>query len=256
VIRIHRPPTVPAVLADEGAAHTAAMRADYIADRAAYRQGDKRFAFEKHYGHPSVKSALLAAQHGKCAFCESKVAHIASGDVEHFRPKAGYRQLRGGPLHRPGYYWLAYAWENLLFVCELCNRREKGSWFPLEKGSKRARSPVHAIAHERPRFIDPAGEDPSAHLTFREHAAVAVNGSKRGKITRRGLGLNRRELSSHREEHLRRLRLLHELVVEPPSTPLKARAADWLRRAASAEAEYSAMVRAYLRTQGFPLDPG
>jgi uncharacterized protein (TIGR02646 family) len=256
MIRIHRPPAVPAVLARAGAASAAAMHAEYLAHRAAFRRGERHLTFEKHYGHPTVKEALVAAQHGKCAFCESKVRQISPGDVEHFRPKAGYRQLRGGPLQRPGYYWLAYAWENLLFVCELCNRREKSNWFPLEKGSRRARSPDHGIAHERPRFIDPAGEDPGAHLTFREHAVIAVNGSRKGKMTRRGLGLNRRELSVHREEYLRTVRLIYELVVEPPGTPGKARAAALLRRAASPEAEYSAMVRAYLLAQGFPLDPG
>ncbi len=256
MIRIHRPQAVPAVLAVQGAASAAAIRADYIANRAAYRRGDKHFAFTKHYAHPTVKAALRAAQHGKCAFCESKVAQIAPGDVEHFRPKAGYRQRRNGPLKRPGYYWLAYAWENLLFVCELCNRREKGNWFPLEKGSKRARGPHHALTNERARFIDPAdpnGEDPGAHLTFREHIVIAVNGSKKGKVTRRGLGLNRRELSGHREDHLQWVRTIYELVVEPPHTPRKAEAEDFLRRAASPDAEYSAMVRAYLVTKGFPL---
>jgi hypothetical protein len=29
------------------------------------------------YGHRSVKDALREAQHGKCAFCESKIAHIS-----------------------------------------------------------------------------------------------------------------------------------------------------------------------------------
>jgi uncharacterized protein (TIGR02646 family) len=248
VIRIHRPAAVPAVLANEGAASAAALHT-------AARRGERRFTFEKHYGHPTVKKVLIAAQHGKCAFCEAKVGHISSGDVEHFRPKAGYRQLRRGPLRQPGYYWLAYAWENLLFVCELCNRREKSNWFPLAKGSRRARSPGHPVAHEQTRFIDPSREDPAAHLTFREHAVIAVNGSRRGKMTRRGLGLNRRELSAHREEHLRLLRALYELVVKPPgrSRKAKADATALLRRAASPEAQYSAMVRAYLLAQGFGL---
>lgn len=255
MIRVHRPPVVPAVLANEGAASTAAMCADHEANRAAYRRGDKSFTFEKHYQHPTVKAGLQAAQHDKCAFCESKIPQIAFGDIEHFRPKAAYRQLRDGPLKRPGYYWLAYAWENLLFVCELCNRREKRNWFPLEKGSKRARSPRNAITEERARFIDPAAEDPGAHLTFREHVVIAVNGSKKGKMTRRGLGLNRRDLAGHREPHLRTVQMIYELVVEPPHTPRKAQAIAWLRHAASPEAEYSAMVRAYLHARGFPLDP-
>ena len=60
-------------------------------------------------------------------FCESKVSHIAYGDVEHFRPKAGYRQRPEDPLVQPGYYWLAYEWSNLLFCCQLCNQRFKAT---------------------------------------------------------------------------------------------------------------------------------
>jgi uncharacterized protein (TIGR02646 family) len=163
VIRIHRG-EMPAVLLQKGTARAAQMHRDYLADRGAYRHGDKSFDFVKHryYAHETVKAALKKAQHHKCAFCESKGSHIAHGDVEHFRPKAGYRQLRRGALKRPGYYWLAYAWENLFFACQMCNQREKRSWFPLEKGSKRARSPMHSIANERPLFVDPAREDPES----------------------------------------------------------------------------------------------
>jgi hypothetical protein len=42
-------------------------------------------------GH-GIKEALMTTHYGKCAFCESKVRAIAHGDVEHFRPKAGYEQ--------------------------------------------------------------------------------------------------------------------------------------------------------------------
>jgi uncharacterized protein (TIGR02646 family) len=65
------------------------------------------------YGAKSVKKTLLTAQHGKCAFCESKFEHVAFGDVEHFRPKGGWIQTDGDQLTRPGYYWLAYEWSNL-----------------------------------------------------------------------------------------------------------------------------------------------
>ncbi len=81
------------------------------------------------YAAPDVKQTLKDMQHGKCCFCESKITHIAYGDVEHFRPKKAV--LQDGQLERPGYYWLAYTWENLLFSCELCNRREKGAWFRI-----------------------------------------------------------------------------------------------------------------------------
>ncbi len=73
------------------------------------------------YGHRAVRSALAACQFGKCCFCESKIQHVMSGEVEHFRPKGGVRQRRSDPLDRPGYYWLAYDWSNLLLSCQSCN---------------------------------------------------------------------------------------------------------------------------------------
>jgi hypothetical protein len=83
---------------------------------------------------------------------------------------------------------------------------------------------------------------------------IAVNGSKRGKITRRGLGLDRPILRARREAYLSRVRMLYELIVEPPTSPLKEEARALLRRMAGADEEYSAMVRAYLRSKGFDLD--
>ena len=74
-------------------------------------------ARETAYSAKSVKNALIKAQHEKCCFCEAKGTHVAYGDVEHFRPKGGFRQDPNDPLGRPGYYWHAYAWENLFFSC-------------------------------------------------------------------------------------------------------------------------------------------
>lgn len=45
--------------------------------------GDKAKAKNSRYGHPDVKAALIAETNGKCAYCESKLLHIAYGDVEH-----------------------------------------------------------------------------------------------------------------------------------------------------------------------------
>ncbi len=40
----------------------------------------------------------------KCAYCESRFAHVTPKDIEHFRPKRRSRPSRGPG---PGYYWLA-----------------------------------------------------------------------------------------------------------------------------------------------------
>jgi hypothetical protein len=109
VIRVKKPSQAPAVLLTRGALMALQLCEQYDANPESYKNGSKRFGFDANlYRSKSVKKALQGAQHGKCALCESKVTHIAYGDVEHFRPKAAYRQSPDDPLVRPGYYWLAY----------------------------------------------------------------------------------------------------------------------------------------------------
>jgi uncharacterized protein (TIGR02646 family) len=136
---------------------------------AAHAAGETVFEFDRTvYAEHSVKDALIAMQHAKCAFCEAKPLHVSSGDVEHFRPKAAVRQSETSGLERPGYFWLAYEWENLLFACERCNRRHKRNLFPLVDPTMRARGPSGDLAQEQPVFIDPSAEDPTPHITFRD----------------------------------------------------------------------------------------
>lgn len=72
------------------------------------------------YANKQVRKQLKKMFHGKCAYCESKITSIYSGDIEHFRPKGGYGE--NNPLTKPGYYWLAADWNNLLFACPFCNQ--------------------------------------------------------------------------------------------------------------------------------------
>jgi uncharacterized protein (TIGR02646 family) len=205
MIRIRKPKRAPAVLRGKGASATAQLCGLYDASPTEYQDG-KPFDWEKEkalYGHATVKRALRRAQHDKCCFCESKVTHIASGDVEHFRPKAGYRQRPRDPLTRPGYYWLTHAWENLFFCCELCNRRHKQNLFPLVNPAQRATSHHASVADEQPLFLDPGVDDPTQFITFRQHVACPINGNRRARTTIRALQLNRKELKEKRYEHLR-----------------------------------------------------
>src|SRR5665213_604905 len=108
-----------------------------------YDLGEREFTTKdfdrKIYGHVEVKEALKSIQDYKCCFCESKISHISPGDVEHFRPKAGWVQ-NDERLNKPGYYWLAYNWDNLLLSCEICHKRNKKNYFPLLTDSPRALS--------------------------------------------------------------------------------------------------------------------
>ncbi|MFY0562316.1 hypothetical protein ACN28E_00620 [Archangium lansingense] len=211
-----------------------------------YEKGKKSFEFDAGiYAHESVKQALLRAQHGKCAFCESKFAHISYGDVEHFRPKAGWRQEEDEPLSRPGYYWLAYEWANLFLACTLCNQQFKKNLFPLQTPSRRTRSHKEDVTEEDPLLLDPAVDNPEAFISFREEVPYAVDGNARGETTIRTLGLRREALAEQRRRHLSHVEALRQLI--ELRTPEASKARKLLQRMQQDSGEYAAMTRAFLR---------
>ena len=170
----------------------------------------------KVYKHPSVKAALAELFHGKCAYCESVYAKVQPMDVEHFRPKSGYMQ--GGKLNKPGYWWLAADWDNLLPSCIDCNRRRKHhnldgetealgkeSYFPIEEEALRARA-EGAEAREVRLLLDPCRDHPEKLLSFGEMGEVKARAGT-GDLGRRMVkqstavyGLNRSALASSRRE--------------------------------------------------------
>jgi uncharacterized protein (TIGR02646 family) len=234
-------------LTGKGAVRTRQLCAQFNADRVAYQRGTIRFSFDPAiYGHDSVKNGLIRMQHKKCCFCEAYVRHISSGDVEHYRPKAGFRQQEGDDLERPGYYWLAYDWENLFFCCELCNRRHKRNLFPLADPARRGRNHDDPIARESPLFVNPTAEDPGLSISFRDEVPFPVAGNPKGAATIAALGLDRGELNEDRLRHLKVMRLMIALAALQPDGPEGRKARDWVERARSDEGDYSAMVRAEL----------
>ena len=125
--------------------------------------GNTDFCFDsKVYAHDSVKEQMMKDQHRKCAYCEQH-KNGDFGCVEHYRPKGGF----GSPLQKPGYYWLAYDWQNLLFSCSECNTSYKRNLFPLV--NENARDIEHRdISNEEPTIINPATTDPGEHIEFSE----------------------------------------------------------------------------------------
>ncbi len=203
MIRIHRPDKTPAVLLRRGAAECgkSCRRFDRSPER--YKSGEKKFAHKATiYAAAAVKKALATAQHDKCAFCECKVSALAYGDVEHFRPKAGYQQSPADELHKPGYYWLAYQWSNLFFSCQICNQQGKKNLFPLADPRRRACCHRDDLTAERPLLIDPAQEDPERFIGFRQEIAFPRNRQRIGKVTIEVLGLNREALREKRRDYL------------------------------------------------------
>ena len=251
MIPVARPAQAPDVLLDAGQVETNRNRERYDEDPERYRAGITKFTFDSGiYADSSVKDVLLAAQHEKCCYCESKFRGTSYGAVEHFRPKGNIRTADGMPTLYPGYYWLAYEWENLLVSCEVCNTSYKGSLFPLEDEGKRARCHHDPVEEETPVLVDPASEDPADHIQFRRAEVVHLTG--RGLATIKGFGLGRRELEEASAEYLKPRERLYSVVVDldgeaMPASVEAARA--WLREATRPEAEFSAMVRDFLGSQ-------
>lgn len=258
MIRVNRPDEPPAILATRGAKAFQKHCQDYDEAPDEHRSGSRLFAFpDGIFNARSVKDVLLKAQHRKCCYCERKAGR-RDLDVEHYRPKAAYRRKPGAPLQRPGYYWLAYEWSNLLIACKDCNEQHKANAFPLATGSKRAASHHDDVQDERPLLIDPAAQDLAEYVRFRGAFLYAIGGNPIGRTTIKTLRLNDRpELAEARRFTLGIIKLLKEnrdaLASEIAAGRTSRGTAARLRKldAQLAEfvqdsAEYAAMARAAL----------
>src|SRR5690349_10627866 len=145
-------------------------------------------AFEfKAYSDPEVKTALITLFNGKCAYCESTFLHVYSGDIEHFRPKA---EIFEANPRRPGYYWLASDWNNLLLSCRNCNQKlshtifglsekktmGKMNQFPLSELDKfvRHHDVANGVHNEEPYrlLLNPCVDNPEEHLEYGEEGTI------------------------------------------------------------------------------------
>ena len=229
--------SVPEILDNGGKGHqeTEKMKIDYD-------NGERRFSFSsKIYGHISVKYALKQLQNHKCCFCEARINHISHGDVEHFRPKAGYNTTARGTLTRPGYYWLAYDFSNLFLACQICNQSYKKNYFPLTDEAFRAHSHHDNYRRERNLILHPEFDNPEQHLIFEEEVIKPLNGSIRGRETIKRTGLNRKLLQDDRLELLRILKTLAK--VARGNTPAASEARAHFQNLGLSNSEYSLMVK-------------
>ena len=266
MIKIAKSPAEPASLARQAPAARHALEQAFDNDPAGCQLPATRALKPRRtiYAAADVKKHLIADQHGKCAYCETLFLHSSPGDVEHYRPKAGYRQAATSPVEGPGYYWLAYEWSNLLFACEDCNRIRKHQLFPLRNDPNgRARNHHHNEARELPLLLNPAtGSDPETHITFIDEAAKGL--TMEGIASVAAYGLNRPELLEDRRERRRNLQSIEVLArlfeLDPPVVDLKrlaqlygseellgehiAQARKAYTHAITDTAEYAGMVRA------------
>lgn len=137
------------------------------------------------YKDPELVAVLEAAFGNKCVYCESDFGHVTPKDIEHFRPKSEISA--DAATLRPGYYWLAGDWDNLLVSCPDCNRARKHSvpgqpkrvklgketQFPLSDEKHRARNRMPIGSEEGARLLlNPCVDQPADHLTFDNQALV------------------------------------------------------------------------------------
>lgn len=246
MIKLTRPSKIPTILLNKGKTQTQKDCNDFDNSKKDYTNGVKKFDFDSSiYGDSSVKNELKKAQHGKCAFCESKITHISYGDVEHFRPKGGFKNDEKDTLSNVGYYWLAYEWTNLLLSCQICNQRYKKNLFPLSNKKSRAKNHKEDISKEKLVFINPYEEDTRNHIGFNKE--LPFGKTKRGKITIESLGLDRKELNEQRLIKFKTLETINSLILVANNTGNSSlteiiQAKDYLVSLTNSNSEYSAMI--------------
>lgn len=256
MIRIEKG-SAPDILATTGVQKSDAVCALYEANREVYDSGNKRLSFDgKTYGHPDVRQSLGASHHGKCAFCEVIIPRpYADPNVEHWRPKGSVKQQRGDAALTPGYYWLAYSWDNLLLACLFCNRDNKGVQFPLADPAARVRDPGGNLALETPQLIKPDSEDPADHIEFIDELPRGI--TERGKVTIAVLGLDRLEHKA-RDNIWVSLREAFDLIVKydgdphPAAQDIVASSRAVLARAPLPSSPFSAMAAAFVTANPLP----
>ncbi len=205
------------------------------------------------------KHLFAEAQHGgKCAYCETRIRAGYPGDVEHYRPKAevkeprdrgnrddvgcGARSRRWRAATKPGYWWLAYRWDNYLYSCSRCNSWKANS-FPLR--SPRGSMVPGTEAEEHPLILNPYATEPSRHLSFNELGEI-IGATDEGTVTVDRCGLDRTSLVFERELIARRLLRDLDDYVEALAAESQLAESQTLKRlldACRASAPYAAMAR-------------
>lgn len=195
------------------------------------------------YSSKSVKNKLISVQHNKCCFSEAKF-NGDYGDVEHFRPKGRLGEESSNIKYYPGYYWLAYSWDNLLLCKQVINQSHKKDFFPLINPAERACNHNEDLTFERPVLLDPSREDPRDHIEFHQDEPVGI--TDRGKKTITLLNLRHSHFVEARRSLFKKLKILKDALVvlegKNPDCPIAIEIREQLNNAICPEAEYSSMA--------------
>ena len=190
--------------------------------------------------------------HGKCAYCESYLTDFQPGTIDHFRPKKAVidekdnqvmiKDKDGNDLPHPGYFWLAYAWQNLLPTCAYCNEKAKRDRFPVR--GKHAVSPKE-LCDEQPLLINPIVDNPEEHLAIEISTGLMIHKSNRGEMSIKILELNIREQLL--EERFKAILFVKAKLVElKNNSPQKADSMKYLQKIVNGEFAFSLAARTAL----------
>jgi uncharacterized protein (TIGR02646 family) len=169
------------------------------------------------YRDPEVKVALKAESHGKCVYCESKIAHVYWGDVEHILPK----------MRVPN---LVVQWDNLAFVCAVCNNNKRDYYEPDEP------------------LLNPYIDDPDDFIRFTGPIVdVLPTDNGRGLVTIGKIELDRTELFERRRDRIQTIRGLLARWAQVKTAPAKDAVWSLVEREISDDTEYAGCARQYVR---------
>jgi hypothetical protein len=256
MIQISRPSKGPLSLQRSGEKQTRLDCAAYDINPDDYNSGRKSFDKRTYYNGKTVKDLLIRIHRSKCCYCEKRYLSRGYLHVEHFRPKSGVRQTNDQTKDElPGYYWLAYCWDNLLLSCLDCNCSYKRTLFPLANPKNRARSHRDDISRERPLFVDPVDQDPRDHVRFDDDLPTGI--TSQGVTTINKIGLRRVELREDRLALLKQIRVRQDILSFANANPVNAElqalakaAREYIDMAMQPDAEFSSMVIDYVTRQG------
>ena len=164
------------------------------------------------YRHSDIKEVLKVETHGKCAYCESRLLHIAFGDVEHIAPKS----LKLADTFR---------WDNLTLACDVCNTYKRD------------------VAN----LVDPYIDDPNHFFKFLGPMIYANPSEPKSIITTKQLRLNRPDLVASRAKRLDAISSIMLVIKTTQDPDVRAVLIDDLRNNETADdSEYAAFVRSFL----------
>lgn len=216
---------------------------DFKNDPDSFNSGN--YAFSKHPSYDLWRDKLISYQGKKCCYCEKP---IDKGQLEHFRPKKGYKQQVGDSLSYPGYYWLAYRWKNLFLSCGECNdSARKGNLFPIT--GVRAENQKSNLDDESCILVNPYDEEPTQYISFYKDAPIGIDDNDKGKITINIFKLGTRaDLTEIRRDKLTLYKTMNTILKYKDSLPEDAaedikEAQILIKKAKKNKEPFSGMIR-------------